>query len=105
MLRAAARILPALVIANSNAVAASIPAARVTRLYNPVDLERFRPDVSRATFRRELGIGDAATLRLLGDAELRERLGRAGRRRAEALFGVEAHADEVLAAYRSVIRG
>jgi glycosyltransferase involved in cell wall biosynthesis len=45
------------------------------------------------------------TLRLLGDRALRERLGRAGRRRAEALFGVDAHADAVLQAYRTVVPG
>ncbi len=44
----------------------------------------------------------AATLRLLGDPALRARFGRAGRARAEALFGIDAHADAVLRAYRSV---
>ncbi len=48
LLRAAARALPALVLANSEAVAATMSGARVSRVYNPVDLERFHPGVSGA---------------------------------------------------------
>jgi glycosyltransferase involved in cell wall biosynthesis len=43
-----------------------------------------------------------AAVRLLGDRALSERLGAAGRARAEALFGVRAHATRVVDAYRCV---
>lgn len=46
-----------------------------------------------------------AVLRLLRDPALRSRLATAGRRRAEALFGVEAHVAAVLGAYRSLMPG
>jgi glycosyltransferase involved in cell wall biosynthesis len=44
-----------------------------------------------------------AVLRLLGDQPLREEMGRAGRRRAEALFGVDRHVEGVLRAYGRVL--
>ncbi len=47
----------------------------------------------------------SAVVRLLGDAALRQRLGGAGRQRAEARFGIEAHAASVLQAYRAVLEG
>ncbi len=45
----------------------------------------------------------AAVVRLLGDPLLCRRLGGAGRRRAEAQFGIEKHAASVLEAYRAVL--
>ena len=59
--RGAVRRLPTLVIANSDAVAATIRSnradgSRITRLYNPVDLCRFRPGLSRGTICREIGL-------------------------------------------------
>jgi glycosyltransferase involved in cell wall biosynthesis len=45
----------------------------------------------------------AAVVRLLKDVPLREQMGRAGRRRAEALFDVDRHVAAVLDAYRSVL--
>jgi len=45
----------------------------------------------------------AAALRLLREPAVRRRLGEAGRRRAEAHFGIESHAERVLAAYRTVL--
>ena len=64
LFRAAARSLPALVFANSEAVAAAIRGANVVRLYNPVDLRRFRPDRPGGGdgIRRELGVPDDAPL-------------------------------------------
>jgi glycosyltransferase involved in cell wall biosynthesis len=44
-----------------------------------------------------------AIARLLDDLPLRERMGQAGRRRAEALFGVDRHVAAVLEAYRSIL--
>jgi glycosyltransferase involved in cell wall biosynthesis len=44
-----------------------------------------------------------AVLRLLGDQPLREEMGRAGRRRAGALFGVDRHVEGVLRAYGRVL--
>lgn len=44
----------------------------------------------------------AAVVRLLGDPELRARLGAAGRGRAEALFDARTHAKRVIDAYRLV---
>ncbi len=44
----------------------------------------------------------AAVVTLLRDPALRDRLGRAGRLRAEALFGVDAHAARVVEAYRAI---
>jgi glycosyltransferase involved in cell wall biosynthesis len=57
----ASRWLPALVLANSDAVAASLRSpdsaiSRVSRLYNPVDLCRFHPDLPKERIRRELGL-------------------------------------------------
>ncbi len=49
---------------------------------------------------RDLPAFTAAIVRLLGDRELRARLGTAGRRRAEALFSARAHAVRVVDAYR-----
>jgi len=54
----AARALPALVLANSDAVAASLRSPAV-RLYNPVDLQRFRPGLSGSQIREAVGLGDA----------------------------------------------
>jgi glycosyltransferase involved in cell wall biosynthesis len=51
---------------------------------------------------RDLPAFSAAIVRLLGDRELRARLGAAGRRRAEALFSAYAHAVRVVDAYRCV---
>jgi glycosyltransferase involved in cell wall biosynthesis len=45
----------------------------------------------------------AAALRLVREPALRGRLAGAGRRRVEARFGVEAHTERVLEAYRSVL--
>jgi glycosyltransferase involved in cell wall biosynthesis len=52
--------------------------------------------------------GDASALagalnRLLGDAPLRERLGRAGRARVEREFSIAAMRDRTLAVYREVL--
>ncbi len=62
ILRTSSRYLPALVLTNSDAVAQAVQTERdaiprVTRLYNPVDLERFRPGLAKTGLRRELGIG------------------------------------------------
>jgi glycosyltransferase involved in cell wall biosynthesis len=46
----------------------------------------------------------AAITELLDDPELRARMGEAGRRRALADFSPDAHAEEVVAAYRRVLR-
>lgn len=67
LLKRAARSLPAVVLANSDAVAGAIKKAgaerpRVRRLYNPVDLDRFHPDRSGARIRAVLGIADDAPL-------------------------------------------
>jgi glycosyltransferase involved in cell wall biosynthesis len=67
LLKRAARSLPEVVLANSDAVARAIkkPGAerpRVLRLYNPVDLERFRPDRSGARIRATLGVAQDAPL-------------------------------------------
>jgi glycosyltransferase involved in cell wall biosynthesis len=53
--------------------------------------------------------GDVAALRtavtrLLGDAELRERLGAAGRERAQAELSLEATTAALVAAYEQVLR-
>ncbi|HEY6224636.1 MAG TPA: glycosyltransferase family 4 protein [Gemmatimonadales bacterium] len=45
----------------------------------------------------------AALRRLLDDQPLRRRMGSAGRLRAEAMFGVEAHAERVLRAYGEIV--
>jgi glycosyltransferase involved in cell wall biosynthesis len=52
-------------------------------------------------------VGDfaSAVIALLRDHLLRDRLGKAGRRRAETLFGVEAHVTGVLEAYQTVLGG
>jgi glycosyltransferase involved in cell wall biosynthesis len=44
----------------------------------------------------------SAVIRLLDDPALSERFGKAGRQRAETLFGVEAHVTGVLKAYETV---
>jgi glycosyltransferase involved in cell wall biosynthesis len=46
----------------------------------------------------------AALRRLLDDPPLRQRMGSAGRQRAETMFGVEAHGERVLEAYRGIAR-
>jgi L-malate glycosyltransferase len=62
LFRTAARVLPRLLLANSEAVATAwrsggrLP-VRVWPLLNPVDLERFHPTVSGAAVRAELGFG------------------------------------------------
>ena len=53
----------------------------------------------------ELEAFTAAVLRLLREPALRSRLGEAGRRRAEARFGIDAHTARVLATYRAVLVG
>ena len=66
LLKRAARSLPALVLANSNAVATAIGAGResprVVRVYNPVDLDRFHPDRSGTRIRAALGVALDAPL-------------------------------------------
>ena len=47
----------------------------------------------------------SAVIQLLEDPALGERLGKAGRQRAETLFGVEAHVAGVLKAYKTVTAG
>jgi glycosyltransferase involved in cell wall biosynthesis len=54
------------------------------------------------------GVGDvdalsAAVVRLLLDRPLRDRLGSAGRRRAQRMFGIDAHADRVMSEYLAVL--
>jgi glycosyltransferase involved in cell wall biosynthesis len=62
----AARRLPALIIANSAAVAASVreDGARPppVLIHNPVDLERFRPGLDRARLRQELDVSTETPL-------------------------------------------
>jgi glycosyltransferase involved in cell wall biosynthesis len=53
----------------------------------------------------DVGAFTAAVVRLLEAPVLCRRLGGAGRRRAEARFGIEAHAASVLEAYRAVLEG
>jgi glycosyltransferase involved in cell wall biosynthesis len=53
----------------------------------------------------DVGAFTAAVVRLLEDPMLCQRLGGAGRRRAEARFGIEAHATGVFEAYRVVLEG
>lgn len=53
----------------------------------------------------DVGAFTAAVVRLLEDPALCRRLGGAGRRRAEARFGIEAHTASVLEAYRAVLEG
>jgi len=62
LFRAAARALPALVFANSEAVAATLRGVPVVRLYNPVDLDRFHPDRSGWGIRAELAVPADAPL-------------------------------------------
>jgi glycosyltransferase involved in cell wall biosynthesis len=45
----------------------------------------------------------SAVIRLLQEPALRDRLGKSGRLRAEALFGLDAHTEGVLKAYESVL--
>src|SRR4029077_5123381 len=51
----------------------------------------------------DVGAFTVAVVRLLEDPELCRRLGDAGRRRAEARFGIGAHAASVLEVYRAVL--
>jgi glycosyltransferase involved in cell wall biosynthesis len=53
----------------------------------------------------DVGAFAAAVVRLLEDPALCRRLGHVGRRRAEARFGIEAHAAGVLEVYRAVLEG
>lgn len=65
VLKRCAGMLPSVVIATSQAlVAAMEPAAagRVLRIYNPVDLDRFRPHGSRDRLRGELGLTEQTPL-------------------------------------------
>ena len=60
--RLAARRLPALVLANSNAVAVAIGSRqagsrKIATVYNPVDLRRFHPGLPRGRIRHALGLG------------------------------------------------
>lgn len=64
---AGARKLASIIIANSDAVAESIQSKdgrgpSVTRIYNPVDLGRFRPAIARGRVRTELGLKNDAPL-------------------------------------------
>jgi glycosyltransferase involved in cell wall biosynthesis len=45
----------------------------------------------------------AGTVGLLNDPQLRRAMGKAGRRRAETMFRIDAHADAVLSAYQHVL--
>jgi len=67
VLRLAAQYLPALVLANSDAVAATIrpqnsSRPHVRRLHNSVDLHRFQPGLPRGQIRQELGLGENVPL-------------------------------------------
>ncbi|HEX4601153.1 MAG TPA: glycosyltransferase [Gemmatimonadales bacterium] len=67
LFRTAAHRLPALILANSEAVAAAIrspanPGPPVIALRNPVDLDRFRPDLSPNRVRSELGVSPQVPL-------------------------------------------
>ncbi len=53
----------------------------------------------------DVGAFTAAVVKLLEDPALCRRLGDAGRCRAEARFGIEAHAASVLEAYRAALEG
>lgn len=53
----------------------------------------------------DVGAFATAVVRLLEDPVLCRRLGEAGHQRAEARFGIEAHAAGVLEAYRAVVEG
>lgn len=64
---AGARKLASTIIANSDAVAASVRSndgiePGVTRIYNPVDLSRFRPTLARGRVRTEIGLKNDALL-------------------------------------------
>ncbi len=62
--RQALRRLPSLVFTNSDAVGRAVRSIDpengppIVRLYNPVDLDRFRPGLPRGRIRGELGLGD-----------------------------------------------
>jgi glycosyltransferase involved in cell wall biosynthesis len=60
--------------------------------FEPIEPQRFSADLA------------AAINRLLGDAELRERMARAGRRRVEAEFAWPAIAEQTRALYASLLR-
>lgn len=67
ILHLAAQCLPTLVLANSDAVAATIQrkaggSPNVRRIYNPVDLQRFYPGLPRHHLRQELGLGEKVPL-------------------------------------------
>ena len=66
VLKRAARSLPTLVLANSDAVATAIGSGHarpsVQRVYNPVDLDRFSPERSGARIRATLGVAEDAPL-------------------------------------------
>jgi glycosyltransferase involved in cell wall biosynthesis len=66
LLKMAARRLPALIITNSAAVAATVTRdgtrPRTVPIHNPVDLERFRPGLDRAGLREELGVNTETPL-------------------------------------------
>jgi len=53
----------------------------------------------------DVGAFTAAVVRFLDDPVLCRRLGGAGRRRAEARFGIETHAASVLETYRAMLEG
>jgi glycosyltransferase involved in cell wall biosynthesis len=64
---AAARQLPTVILAASDAVAATVRvpgrnAPRVMTVYNPVDLAEFHPGVSRERLRRALGVPEGVPL-------------------------------------------
>lgn len=60
----AARILPSLVLANSDAVRSAIDdgGVNVARIYNPIDLQQFNVHRPRAKFRAELGVHDSTPI-------------------------------------------
>jgi len=63
IVRALARLIPARVIVNSDAVGASLGLTRhVRRVYNGVDLRTFSPDRDGSAFRRAQGFGAEAPL-------------------------------------------
>jgi len=67
VLRRAAQYLPALVLANSEAVAATLRPKNggcpsVIRIHNPVDMGRFCPGLPRGRIRQELGLGEDVPL-------------------------------------------
>ena len=66
LVRSGAPRLASLVLTNSDAVAASIGGgARVRRIYNPIDVDRFHPGVSGKRVREALDLGDAPVVAMV----------------------------------------